>query len=1347
MQLVTKTRKWLVLILSLFALSVVTTEVASAKDVAVYAEKRMDSSDLLGERILGVHSEDIMGVDVYAVNATEVMIYLSEDGKTRYMVVDKYAKAGAYAGKSYVWKGEKWVETTDNLVPQDPNAKDDERKKNFQQANSFSYTAPPSITTPQVRETTVNNDSTNASQVLKQTKATQQYQSTLKLGQEPTSSSLLASVIMRGAGEDGMDKFSISFKELSYYATPEIISIDIVGKELDEPVYSYGSLNKGDTPTLYGNQVANTIRILTYFGWLSTNNNATTEKPWWQTILDNMSNPIYAIGAIVMVVLAVIAEPLTNIFKAFLGGASTVVSWLLPTQIFGFATVSLVTYLSGDEAKGWFPDIVKSFITQVFGTGSSATLLLLLSLVLVFSISGALIAFVLVLFRKGFREAFIYLKNLVFKMAIWALGVAFMTASYELLAQGMSASFEISENQEPSSVMFNQKKFFIATNGDISVLYPDIDFSVLQSSYLDEKYIKENFAVDGERIKQANARVEAILGSELSAELDIVNQDNGVFGEIVSNETWDVNDYLTGIGLAGELGTNTASNSLPAPLSWSGGKMTVAVSPTLTGFAGESVQNEIKAKDRTFDYRGLPVWFDSTSSSTKSTENHLYVTAGGWNGIKYSDLMYKPIQISRSAPRTYLYGASEDNNLMTINASNYTFGSANTLIGDLTTAPVVGKGVEGDEEVKRVIEDNAQNSISYAKIDGAETKGYKITTKELQWRNAYMIAMYNRYAGTATYGGGYNAQFSNQSTLFLLQSTYGANKLSYAGTNTPNSKTDMNKAQTKGNVYLSTHVAVGDGNGLANQLTRTSAGKVSEMIITYGITVAVFTFGAVAIVKDSWVYFGRWFGKGSVTGLFMVAINLIYYLLFFCLASMVSFAMTSLTSLITAKVSSGDIVQTMSTIFISFVFVGMALLVTLRLFKINGRKINFIGVFFMALNVLYDSIKEFAEKLDEALYGKRGKVSSTVDTVADEAVSRGVGRFNPIRRGGFFRNALGAFAGQAGADMLDLDGTRQLGQGTAKEDLSGSEQTPTRGGNKIPVAGNVLPTKETNTKGAGFKNKLTKPLKPSMAHRLATYGAVAGIGFTPLGGLATAYIGARGAVKAYQGAKNLGNTIKNSNLGQRIGLAGREMQLMNQYGLSNRDELVNGIMQGSIKPRANEQANFDRFVGNHNKIREYAKENDDTAFIEEADRYNSLTRPRTGFSGFNFGKEVEEISSQELHGIETTPQETITLPNGLQVGQSWENKAETNKENKPQKEPTQPTAPQSTIKNFDKIKSQVETKRQAVQEATQSTEQVSLTRKTWVNAKHFANGNFLRFREVSKADRYSEYRTDHLKKL
>jgi len=1147
-------------------------------------------------------------------------LYLSTDGKTRYL-----QRMGRNGEQWYVWKaddsneyGGTWNTTSTTPISKKTKSNKTELAQIFENKYGYAYTSSPSEIKA-IKEGTSQEQQDNQASANQQSGAQEssnvsqddidKYNGYISLGDKPTPATLLASIILKGGNNSGIDKANISLDNIAKYPAPTTIKAKIKGEDVDTSVYEYGNINDGTSNTIEGGTTANIIKVLTRYGWLTTNNDNENKTPWYVDLLNNITNPIYAVGSIVATVIGSIADTLSGIFQAVIDGAGTVIGWLLPVKIFGIVTEQLKGVAT---SSNWFTDILKTIVEALFGKGDTNAVRPLLYLFIGFAVVFSLFDFGIRSAKNGIKDGILAFKNMFAKLAIWLLGLAMLPLLYTMLSGSAFTDAIPTTDDLKSEISFNSEKFFIATNGDISVLYPNKFSNVKTSRVLSNSELDKTFKPTPSDVAKANETVENLLGSELSAQIDEKQNSQGTLDGVVNNSTWNVNDYLTGIETAGKQGadgtlnTQVTANRLPSGLSWNSSvtqnHMTVSVTPTNSN--GDNIQDTIK--QGWFLFKGLPVWFDSIADSGTSEEVS-YVSAGGWTGIKFSQNLYKPTQIDLTKTQTYLYGATSNNNDMTLNVSNYTFYSATTLNNDLMKSVKYDDKVEDGENVRKTNQDKNGEVTAEISSDLEETKS-PLTTANVQWRNAYMIAMFNKYAGTSARDiNGFvtagNMGFSNQSTMILLQSIYSKNKMSYFGYNTPNSKSDNSKAQTKDNVYMTTYSTIGTGTSLMNTLSRTSYGLIARAIVMFGITVCVFQYGLGIVIKDSWVYFYRWLSKGSATGLIMVIITTIYYFFIFNMTKFVSGFSLYIVGLAIDKIGTDGNLATTSTFGIGLVLVGLALALTWRYIKFNGRKTNFISLFFMGLTIGYDILKGMIERLDVAIYEEQTTKTKTQPSGVDEAVSRRVSK-----GGGLVKSALGSFIGNTGANRLDDVMDNNLPNISTSNNVTGDSEgtsTPNNsrngGGFSLPLG--VMPVfgstnadeavdenQEDNSSIKGVKgvqprmvnNRLGKILKAGK--KVTNLGALASLA-TPFGWGTVGYLGMRGAFKGYRGLKQGTNALKESEFGRRLGLNGRKEQLKSRYGLASDDDLVANIKSGTIRPRKGEQSHFDDFVKHHESFK------------------------------------------------------------------------------------------------------------------------------------------------------------------
>lgn len=1107
-------------------------------------------------------------------------VYLSTDGKTRYL------KAKQSRDNWYVWKADEsnkyggtWQSVgTDTVIPTETKSDITEAEKTFQSTYGYPYTATPNeianILSSQIdsSEPAIIQPESNVSQ-----EDLEKYNSYLSLGDKPDPSTILASAILKGGGASGVDSANVAYSTLAQYASPTQVDARIKNDNQTVNVYEYGNLQRSSTKTAEGSTTANIVRILTRYGWLTTNNDNEKKTAWYTELLNNISNPVYAVGTIIATILGVVADALTNVFQAVISGTGNIVGFLLPVRIFGLITEGI----SGvAQVNNWFTRVIKTMIDIIFGKGETNTIKFFIGIAITIGIIVSVIEFLIRGSQDGIKSGLFTFRKMVYKLGIWSLGLLMLPVLYNLVAGDSFNQTPLDTENFTNGTSFQSEKFFIATNGDISVLYPEL-YDQAQGRYLSNAELDQIFKPTPKQIADANTTVENILGSELSAQIDTKNKSGGALDSVVSNTTWNVNDYLTGIETASDYSNQITANKLPSDLSWetdtTKNHMTVSVTPTNVSGNVNNVQDVIR--QGWFLYKGTPVWFDNISDSfSGQSEEISYVSAGGWLGIKYSPSVYQPVAVSRKDTHSYLYGATSNNNEMTLNVANYTFKNGLTLNGDLLSYPKGNSQVEADGEIVRIAD--TVNGVEKSEISSklAETEK-PLTSDNVQWRNAYMVAMFNKYAGTTdNYGTMNNMGFSNQSTMILLQSVYSKTKMSYSGYNTPNSKADNSKAQTKDNTYMPVYTNVGTGTMLSNSLSRTSYGLIARAIIFFAITVCLFQYSFGVIIKDSWVYFFRWVTKGSATGLLMIAVTTTYYFMLFQISGLVSGIIMNFVTLTITELK-GEELATATTFSIGLLLIGLALGVSLRILKINGRKVSLVSLLFLGFTVLYDTIKDYIERIDTALYNSNETKTNSNPTNIDDTVSE------RLKSGsGLVKSAVGSFIGNTLADKVE-----EAPDGQGEDNGASPKPLSNNGGFRLPVGKPKVLENGNGSSNLPKRNITKSAIKGAkLAKRLTNLGALGSMA-TPVGWVTAGYLGMRAMARGTKGLKNSYNRLKDTEFGNRIGLNGRKQQLMSRYGLKSDNDLASAIGTGKIKPK---------FISS-DSIKQYQKNNRAINKLEE----------------------------------------------------------------------------------------------------------------------------------------------------
>ena len=1005
-------------------------------------------------------------------------VYLSEDGKTRYI---KGTTNSNGVGN------ENWYQETNGTwqsISDPPKASDDptgEAESTYSASHNSSYSdLSDGGTKNDTGSATGSSVNIGEKQAKEDADMLTNYYSELSLGKLNTPANLLQSVILKGASKDGLRSKSISMKDLARYPKEEYVDSsakadgDKKAQEVTVGVFEYGNLKQRETVSKVGSTTANMIDVLAQQGWITTSQKDERSVKWYTTLWDSISNPVTSIVAITAVALGSIAEPLTDAFMAIIHGARNVIGFLFPDRIFGFATQETTGFFAETTkgAEGKFVTAIKNFVDTVFGTGQIGLFKLIVTIMMTAWVLISIVQVVVGFVKGGIRGVIQPLKLLALRF--------FAYISFFVLVSGINRIINIAfqekeqVTQKNDNQTFDSLKFMVATNGDLSVIYPDNYTSTQAGHVLSASEIRDTFKVTPALIQDANERVNKILGSELSAQIDSESKTDkatGKFDKLTSGEqTWNVNNYLNLISDSSN--TNLASTRLPAGMSWSNdlsNKNTYAVMPgRVSGVA--NFQDVVPSG--TFNFYGAPVFFNSLSDNQENGgEEAQFVSVNGRMGVTYDPELFNPIVLSQSEPSTYLFGATENNSFATSNPANYTFYKGLNFNKDLTSA--VGGSIQVEEGGEAYSTQKKNGSVG-TEEDLKATKS-KVDTKTLQWENAYMIAMFNKYAGTNVsdasdfYGqpvGSYG--FATQSALILMQSTYQNGSMTYTGYNSNFSNADKGKAQTKDNVYLQRFTMPSSTNTLANAVSRTAFGAISACIVAFGAMLAIYKYGTVTILKDAWVAIWRFIKNGSFTGMAIYLLAKIAYALTFGSIDIFMKIIDYMTNVAVNSIVDSFSIDASATAVIGVIMIGTSVMFVKPTIKIGGRKESVVSIIFGLIGMIYEMLKQPMERLDQFAYGTSDSYSSGAsnDNLYDRA-ERGVkhGARNVISTVGSTSQVL---------DYLNGDGeapTGGSGGGSGLPTGAGGSETGSGGGDSD------LPS---SSGGASFKDFMKQSAKRSM---------------------------------------------------------------------------------------------------------------------------------------------------------------------------------------------------------------------------------------------------------------------------
>ncbi|HFV0034965.1 TPA: hypothetical protein ACGNDF_001491 [Streptococcus agalactiae] len=1057
------------------------------------------------------------GITVYSPE-----VYLSEDGTKRY--VTGFSDVNSTEPVTYVEDGSgKWVS---GRLPTKKTTKDVGGAKSTWSAqhNEKYYD--------------VESSGGTSTQTAKQQNAEEDadiltgYYDKLSLGKLNTPANLLQSVILKGASSGGLRSKSLSLGELAKYPKAEAVDTtaktDGAGKSADPKdvtvnIFEYGNLKQRQSVSKVGSTTANMIGVLTQQGWLQSSQNDEKSVKWYTTLWQSIKNPVSGMISIVVVALGTVADALTDVFKAIIDASRNIIGLIFPDRIFGLATQETTGFFaqSGGTA-GKFVTAVQKFIDTLFGTGQIGLFKLAITIMMAVWLLVSILQFLYIWKTSGIRSAMKPLKNLALRFIAY---ICFITIISGINTIINSTFKDDSTNiSREDNITFDSLKYMVATNGDISVLYPDSYTETQAGHVLSNDEIKKIFKLSPQVIKDANRRVEGMLGSELSAAIDSsTNTSNsGRFDKITAgSQTWNVNTYLDLISQgANASGASIEANYLPQGLSWDNNsgtnKNTFAVMPGRV--SGKSNFQDIDTKG-TFSFSGMPVFFNSLSDTTEDGGEETQVVAvNGRMGVTYDPTLFNPEVVSQQAPYTYLYGATANNSYTTSNPANYTFFKGLNFNKDLTRHVGNQTQVEDGGDVYKTSKSNGTIATdSDLKKDKSEA-----TAQQLQWENAYMIAMYNKYAGTDVsdasdfyqQGVGHYG-FATQSAMILMQSTYENGSITYTGYNANFSSADKGKAQTKDNVYMSRFTMPSSTNILANAISRTAFGSISTCIIMFGAMVAIYQYGTVKILKDAWVAIWRFIRYGSYTAMVIYIMAKVVYVLLYGLIEVFMAIVNLLISLATNSIVDSFAIDTSLTAAIGFLMIGIAILFVKPMIRIDGKKLSVVAIIFSAVGILYEGLKEPVEKLDRFAYGTGDSFSSqALDGTPINNKARYVGRRgrrvletagNLAVIGDFINGDGGSGRGRHGSGDTSGSGTGTGGTGNSGTSGSGTGTGGTGNGSK--------------EKQSNFKNKLKAVGKGvgRFANKHVPKIMVAATPFIPMAGVvASGYMATKLAHKGYK---------------------------------------------------------------------------------------------------------------------------------------------------------------------------------------------------------------------------------------
>ena len=741
------------------------------------------------------------------------------------------------------------------------------------------------------------------------------------VGDRPSTNTLLAYIMYTkgGSGDDAIKDIDLSYGEIKYYPAPSSnVLVNDEAYKSNEAVRKYAgngetkgayipnSINMAGSPQPEGKTLANMLKVYGGWGFISvsataTDTNSTTSNDLGSMLGDIWSNNNGWFGVIGNVILTILAPALwliamildvfNSVANAFLGFVTGLVN------IFG-DPIGMIFYKAKGESgsDNWLVNLainIKDYIfTNETITGLAETINTYRNWIfLIWLLIGFLSLIYRMTFRKGkYGQAITKWFFRISAPVVMIILAGIVTGAPLIGEAGYKTQDEVSDKE------IDMLKYGVAFNFDLREAY---NFAGKDGAPKYQELINSDdidiasWGMSSKQIKDLNQRIEAKLGSELSADLSQHN---------TQGATFDVNTYLSGIAQASKLananrtGNSVASNDLPADFVKNGymsyriegenkekTKFTIYGAPMLKLSGGSQQSADFVPVGYQFD--GYPYIFtqndasikrqeeesESASDENKSTE---YAFLSGTSDAKapnykkgfyigFYGVYWEATPVTLSQPWTYLYGANTNNNAITEHPSTYMYGAGkSTQIANLRKQQ--GSNLEDD--------DKAPETVT-APPESEDGTGYKSEGRQhyFYWKyiNAYNLALINKYMGTKSDMDVSDLQLSNQSVVFLLQSQLKETELRYYASNLNHSDSGKGKSSSKTPFIYNRFITPQKSDDISSM-------QISGFFITLAYTIILMTYvKTLATISITDYIVGRW--KAMSAGFKGSWSNAVYY--------------------------------------------------------------------------------------------------------------------------------------------------------------------------------------------------------------------------------------------------------------------------------------------------------------------------------------------------------------------------------------------------------------------------------------------------------------------------------------
>ena len=730
------------------------------------------------------------------------------------------------------------------------------------------------------------------------------------VGDRPSTNTLLAYIMYSkgGSNDDAIKEVTVSFGEVKYYpAKSSDVLTDADSYKNNANVGSYAtsgekgayipnSINMATTPQPEGKTLANMLRVYGGWGYISVSASATDTNSTTSNDLGSILSEIWTTNNGIMgfagnIILTLVSPilwlvgQLLDYFNAVANALLGMITGLV--EIFGnpLGILNIVGNSVVGKTGNWLIELAVEVRDYLLSNDMIEFLVSTInSYKHIIFYFWLILGFVSMSYRMVFRK-----KKYGAVLTKWFFKVSapFVMILFAVVINGIPTVGDADgyKANEVSDSQIDMLKFGVAFNYDLRKIY-DFDSGgqpkwreLVNSDNID----LEDWSLTPEQIKNVNQRIEATLGSELSADLS---------QNANSSSTFDVNTYLSGIAQASKSSNASliASSKLPlfngasyitAQQEEDKTRFSIRANPMLKTSGGS--QHSADYIPSGYSFNGYSYIFTKNDASIKQIDNDVAtesdesksteyafmsgVSDKGKEGyikqfsVGYYGLYWKATPLSLSKPWTYLYGANTNNNEITEHPSTYMYGAGeSTQVANLRRQQ--GAKLDDNDKAPEQVEEPKLNGNAY---NADELKQY------YYWKyiNAYNIALINKYMGTASDMDVYDLQLSNQSVVFLLQSQLKENELRYFASNLNHSSSAKGKSGAKTSFIFNRFVT-------PQKTDEISTMKITGFFMSLAYTMLLVTYiKTIATMSISDYIVGRW--KAMFAGFGGSWSNAVYY--------------------------------------------------------------------------------------------------------------------------------------------------------------------------------------------------------------------------------------------------------------------------------------------------------------------------------------------------------------------------------------------------------------------------------------------------------------------------------------